>query len=208
MGRWSVWKSSFCVREDKRWHGTVTQGPNWALSTTAFVLNSNPNSIMQYFSWKTSCIVTTWDICGQLYAPSVLTSRKDLFVKLNRRFCVSQLRYAHWRRYKSLPHQKCSHCFWEVHPVTWAQYRLRCPRLAWRDREITNRNVIIRLLLAYLTVLSVAWIMQCRVMDNQWILCWEEFLRKRSWFGLFCLSTERTIALGYRDVGKAGLLPT
>lgn len=113
---------------------------------------------------------------------------------------VSQLRYAHWRRRKCLPNRKCSHCFWEVHPVTWAQYRLRCPKLAWRDREIASRNVIIRLLLAYLTVLSAAWIVQCRVIDNEWILCWEDFLRKRSWFGLFCLSTELTIALGYRDV--------
>jgi len=56
------------------------QGLNCALPTIAFVLNSNPNSIMQYFSWKTSCIVSTWDIiCGQLYAPSVLTLRKDVF---------------------------------------------------------------------------------------------------------------------------------
>jgi len=45
-------------------------------------------------------------------------------------------------------------------------------------------------------------------MDNQRILCWEDFLRKWSWFGLFYLSTELTIALGHRDVSKAGLLPT
>jgi len=142
MGRWSVWKSSFYVREDKRWHGAVTQGLNCCLPTIAFVLNSNPDSIMQYFSWKTSCIVITWDIvCGQVYAPSVLTSLKDILVRLNRIFCLSQLRYAHWRRHKSLPDRK-----FLVSP-SWAQYRLRCPRLAWGDRETTNINVIIRLFL-------------------------------------------------------------
>jgi len=58
-------------------------------------------------------------------------------------------------------------------PTALSQIGLEKPRNNKQKRHYS-------FILAYLTAPSVTWIMQCRVMDNQWILCWKDFPRKRS----------------------------